>query len=121
MHRRRNLRLDASSSVDSGDFVNGTTNAIGRSKRDMDKLLEMEVAHLFGHKEGFLTPDITSAQSAQYEAAFREFSHRLANKRLPISTPLYETDYVAEIRHLAEKLKANYESVLIIGIGGSTL
>lgn len=52
---------------------------------------------------------------------FREFQSALEGKRTPLTLSLREEEAIPGIKALADEMRAKYENVLLLGIGGSAL
>ncbi len=87
------------------------------------RMLSIDVGHLFGigrAPEGDGT-EFPASLVARYGTRFEAFRFSLAKGETPLTLSLAEEAVIPDIKLLAEKLKAKYENVLLVGIGGSAL
>lgn len=79
----------------------------------MPALLELEIGHFASSHE--------AAEASLRRRRFEDFRQSLAAGRLPVSIPLGDRATIDEVRGLAAELRERYDTVLLVGIGGSTL
>lgn len=89
----------------------------------MQKYLTVDIGHLLidGAHGSFLSHDEISRFPAQYGECFSAFQQSMIQPESPLMLTLNEERSLAAVRTAAENLKARYENILILGIGGSSL
>ncbi|MGO0121964.1 glucose-6-phosphate isomerase [Desulfothermobacter acidiphilus] len=75
-------------------------------------MLKVDVGHLVAGIE----PELQC-----YREPFLRFQQRLHNREYPFTLSLDEDEQASELSLLAERLRADYDTFLLLGIGGSSL
>jgi len=89
----------------------------------MPSLLSIDTGYLFHPEDelNFLASGSHPELFPHHLESFRRFQNDLQAGKTPLSLSLGETAAIPAVRQLAEQLSADYDQVLIIGIGGSAL
>ncbi len=89
----------------------------------MDCLLQVDVGHLCNAagEVDLLSEKDCESLGQTYGAVFRSFQQTSQNAQSPLALSLQGNTIIPQIKALAQQLKASYDTILLLGIGGSAL